>query len=299
MKKVILCFCLSCFAMFSICRASKILPDAPEISGFSSNTMSTTEPYKINLPEKQDILESLNASEFYSTYNAEIKEWATMTDYEIEKADQNVFDRANNELSCNKLITKRFPLRDLPFRCNISLKSIELYNTWRTHIYEIDDRAKIECLRLLGNEDYYAVFEIEEGGRVFCFFPKDHGYRLSHSVYVNRPGKESEYDRIKIGDDFKKIEKTDYGAALYDGYGMNWTSFNDIVGSYHLLKDSLIFIEYDIDNINHTGKVSNIKKLPDKIIFVPIGTYVEGANGGITAEDEAFDFTIFPQDYPE
>jgi len=210
----------------------------------------------------------------------------------VAETNQAVLNRVNNDLPIEELVTKRFTLESHP-NVNPSDSLLSRSCLWDLNIYSVDMRWEIEALRRMDNGNYYAVFEIEEGGRVFRFFTNEGGYRESHSVYVNSPGVESDYDRLQIGDPIEKIFDIDYGFSLPDFKGKNYTQLDGVDGSLHLLENMLILIQYD-----DFRYIKSIKKFPDKKITLPAGTLLGTLMPITTLEDEVFDFNILPKDFP-
>ena len=280
MNKKLFYLCTASFLTLSACESSTTSRGSDEHLGLEQTNVVSGKSNEHSVLEQTD--ESRSSS---------------MTDEEVAEANQAVFDRVNNELAIEELVTKRFTLESTPPH---SLSAIPFHSLlsrsseWRFAIFAVDMRWEIECLRRMDNGDYYAVFEIEEGGRVFRFFTKEGGFRESHGIYVNRPGSESDYSQLQVGDSHEKIFDIDYGFSLPDYIGMNFVQLNGVDGSLHLLEDMLILIQYD-DNKN----IINIRKYPDKRITVPAGTWLGTTMPAMTLEDEVFDFNILPKDFPK
>jgi len=226
---------------------------------------------------------------------------------EAPEADLAIVARVNNDLPCEQLITKSFPFGSVP--CKIFLAKEGGPVIFRNHLFRADWDAEIECLRHLDNGNYYIVYDVEEGGRVFKFFDSD--YCETHGVYVNRPGKESDYDKLRVGDSIQKVFALDRGSCLYNSAGLNQAALDGAWTSLHLLENTLILIQYKEDEVNHTCTITKIEKFPDKKIFLPVGTSLGNLPIGTSVEysvtiygiigegEEVFDFTILPQDYPK
>ena len=95
-------------------------------------------------------------------------------------------------------------------------------------------------------------------------------------------------------DSIEKIFDIDYSLSLPNFKGMNYTQFDGVDDSLHLLENMLILIKYD-DNRN----IISIEKFPDKRITLPAGTWLGTLMSITTSEDEVFDFNIFPKDFPQ
>jgi len=281
MNKRLLYLCTASFLTLSACDSSATLGNSDEHLDLEQTATA---------PESSDEHSGL---EQISESHVETEESRRMTDEEMAEADQAVFDRVNNDLPIEELVTKRFSLENSP-RVNPSHSLLSRSGEWRLRIFAVDMRWEIECLRRMENGDYYAVFEVEEGGRVFRFFTKEGGYRVSHSIYVNQPGSESDYAQLQLGDSHEKLFDIDYGFSLPDFIGMNFIQFNGVDGSLHLLEDMLILIQYD-DSKN----IINIQKYPDKRLTVPAGTWLGTAMSSKILEDTVYDFNILPKDFPK
>jgi len=244
----------------------------------------------------------------------ETKDFMSME--EIEKINQAVLAKANNDLPCEQLITKRYPIERICPSFHILPKTyasnlISGDGTRPGELFKTEEGLGIECLRKMENGNHYAVFEVEEGGRVFYFYSQEN--RESHAIYVNKPGKEEDYDNLKVGDYIDKLFDIDYsvalGGKLEEGGGrwMNYTGFDESGAnefgafdfdfrSLHLLENVLIMIQWDAEN----GTLKKVEKFPDRKIKIKAGVSVNVAPGtALLEEDEVFDFTILPQDYPQ
>jgi len=210
--------------------------------------------------------------------------------------EKAILSRVDNIQPFDKLTTKTYSLADL-------LETFGGYfSSWTYsgnihYMNGIDEKREIECLRHMGDGNYYVVYKAENGGRMFVFFPMDQNNRLSHSIYLMGPLEQSKFETLKRGDSFSKVMDIDptFSASLeVAGYASNATGIDGKIYTMHMLKEKMVMITYqpvrdDEDDLEKV-LIDTVTIFPDQKIVIDVDGYM--GNG-------TYDYTILPQDYPE
>jgi len=146
----------------------------------------------------------------------------------------------------------------------------------------------------MGDGNYYVVYEVENGGRMFAFFPKEQGNLLSHSMYLMKPLEQSKFETLKRGDSLAKVMEIDptFSASIEAaGYAGNATMVGGSVYTMHMFKDKMMITYQPVrDDVEDLGKVliDTVTIFPDKKIEIDIDGYMGNST---------YDYTILPQDF--
>jgi len=287
-------------------------PIITEIKEFSEYDDSNTA--KENIPDAAEsfpgnqLLPSEEDTYTEPEINPEVQKY--IDDYKAK--EQDIYSRADNITPPDQLITKFYTANEMINRYGAYF-SARTYSGNTHPIVSVDEKYPIECLRDMGGGSYYVVYNIEEGGRMFLFFPADANGLFSYGLYLRKPLDKSRFEQLKPGDTLEPI--VDIDSSLEIVFNKKIESLcnvvagaaPNIIGTYHFFNDSLWFIKYE--NLNDedvtiktfkTKKVKileinkfNDKKLVIKWEFLYEGvTYPDGVNG-------TYDFNILPIDYPE
>ena len=211
---------------------------------------------------------------------------------------EDILKRVNNDLPCEQLIKTSYPAETILYPATTFRVSSE----YSKMIY-INEFAPIECLRDAGNGYYYAVYQTTEGGRSFLFFDKANGFNFSHEVYIYKPCKREDYEKLKKGDNLNTVLNMDkaFHSATSKQQASNAVVLDSSPYSYALLKDTFVLIQYEQIGIGESYNnfiISEIQFIDDKKLVVNENvTELQGAKRSPVRE--VFDFTILPQDYPE
>lgn len=173
---------------------------------------------------------------------------------------QNEFlNSADNTTPSDELITQSFPANSLYGKGGFAGYFSVKYHMYMSHqhaLYKIDavnQIAAVECVRYMGDNNFYAVFDVAEGGKLFSFFPNGqapHNNFLSHSVWVKEPLNRSDFNNLKIGDSLQDVIAIDPMLKYGQEKGMNCNIFyehNDNSStpySVHLFENCLMVIKY-------------------------------------------------------
>jgi len=216
----------------------------------------------------------------------------------FQKQKGEILSRVDNIQPFDKLTTKTYSLADIesPFGTYFSSW------TYSGNIYtmqRIDEKYEIECLRDMGDGNYYAVYKVENGWRMFAFFPKDQGNLFSHAIYLMGPLEQSKFETLKRGDSLSKVMDIDptFSASLESaGYAGNSSMVlrNNIYFTMHMFRDRMALITYqpvrdDEDDLEKV-LIDTVTIFSDQKIVIDFDGYM--GNG-------TYDYTILPQDYPE
>ena len=105
----------------------------------------------------------------------------------------------------------------------------------------------IECVRKTGENTMYTMYQTNEGGLVYRFFEK--GIRgnadlfiLTHSIYVKKALKKSDFSSIEKGDSIQKIERIDPIVTLFAAEAAQ--QGDNTFATAHLLQDGVLSVYY-------------------------------------------------------
>ena len=215
---------------------------------------------------------------------------------EIMQQNDRVLEIINNDLALTELITEDMSEWDfIGFHSEFGIL-VTRYNenhNRRMELYEINDLLGIEALRRKGNGDVYAVFEVENEGRIFLFFQQNQNYQLTHTITVPKSTAEYDFDMISVGDlvsQHRSLFRALGGGRVHVFYNERSRILN-----YFLFEDLLVIIHEEFENGTEAAVVVEIERHSDKIIYFPVGAEI---NGRLLEYDEVFDFNILPQDFP-
>lgn len=161
--------------------------------------------------------------------------------------------------------------------------------------------SPIECARKKENGDNYVVYNIEEGGKYFCFFPADQGYYLSHSIWAAKPLKAKDFEHLQVWNSkFTEVIATD-PAIMYSydkGYNSNIIIVRDKEFVYrfslHLLEEGLLVIRYNNFGVQEENQESISLDTP--IIDIQLYEDFKFPLSLGTAADGVYDYSILAQD---
>ncbi|MBQ4119813.1 MAG: hypothetical protein IJD45_05435 [Clostridia bacterium] len=107
---------------------------------------------------------------------------------------------------------------------------------------------KIECLRKLDEENYYCIYKTKENGFFYCFFSKvGSEFMIYNSCYSKETLTKADFKNLKLGDSIESVTKID--SAFLAIYNFYTKKEYPLPYSLHLLKDGLLIIEYENNNI--------------------------------------------------
>lgn len=208
---------------------------------------------------------------------------------------------ADNRTPAERLITKKYSIQDLSRFTN--------YFSERSHsgniisLQSFQELFQIECMRSLGNNEYYTVFFPEEGGRIFFFFCHPGGgaggntYYLDRSVYIRDPLEKSDFIRLKKGDSFNTVLQRDPGLqyALDHSFASNLFVSGDPLYSVHLFADSLLLITWESSDPEFADPdavfIRDMTWFDDRRLDLDLGPNLM-ING-------TYNFAVLPMDYPQ
>jgi len=185
----------------------------------------------------------------------------------------------------SKLITKIYPEKSL-FEDYLLHLFLDLKGSrFNIPIIYNQDKYPIECLRKTSDNTVYVVNKTTEGGLAYRFFEKgaygwDNTYSSTHNIYVKKKLSHSQFEKVKVGNSIKKVEKIDPVTKFYKieepGY------HNDTFATVHLLTDGVMVFHFEKSIIDY--KVTAIEYFDDYIISF--------GDGDIT-----YDCRIRPEDF--
>ncbi len=218
---------------------------------------------------------------------------------------EQILARADNSKPAEEMITKAYPAKAIfdrvgvYFNANLHSGFVirpELYNSW----------FEIECLRDMGDGNYYAITKVEEGGYFFAFFPSHSHHCLDYTVYIQEPLNKTRFDRLKKGQSMADVAKLDPVVQIFIDAESTQMAFNATQGgnicyTYHMFNDCMYLISYIMQDPRSSDPsgihILDIRKFPDHKLILDM-TYEED---GVTKQVYGYgthDFSILPQDYP-
>jgi len=311
----VLLFCTGC--------SDNNLSAAPSSSNADTSNNDYPENNSIN-----DITDSGNAEDVKASShldeteptNVETSHYYHESESEYLAIEKSILDRADNIVPADQLITKSYSFADFAHKYGAYFNARRFSGNVHS-VLDIDEQYPIECMRDMGNGNYYAVYNIKEGGRWFLFFPNDAGKLYSYSVYVETPLDKTKFMKLRKGDNLPKVLEIDTPLSWLWNERKADSEFNSIgvleddsvMCTYHLFKDSIWLITYKIDPAllsikspeelpnDYLNKITitNIEKFSDQKLIVNLPVFSERNGEKIPASvNGTYDFTILPQDYP-
>jgi len=215
-----------------------------------------------------------------------------------ETGGQEILKKSDNTKTADALIKNTYSISEV-----FGNQHFGLYFSYQGHsgyfetLQSVDEICKIECLRDMGNGKYYAVFKIQEGGRVFSFFQHESNGEvyLSHSIYVAQPLDKTKVKELKKGDSFSTMMEADpsISRCFHEGTLCNCIVPGDTTYTVHLFKDELYLIRWEQENANDENPdnifIDSIEIFPNRKLRIDQNTMSDGV----------YDYTILPQDYPK
>ena len=215
---------------------------------------------------------------------------------------EQILARADNSKPAEKMITKTYSIKEVFDRFGYYM-SAKMHSGYFISPEMYNASFEIECLRDMGNENYYAVTKIEEGGYLYAFFPKDCHHDLDAFFYVNKPLDKNAFSKIQKGQTMADVAKLDPVVTYWKEKGVvyNCTQAEDDVYTYHMFEDCIWIIEYKVEDIMNptleTIFVSDIRKAPDNTLVIDMTYEKDGLTRGVHGYG-THDLSILPQDYP-
>ena len=215
---------------------------------------------------------------------------------------EQILARADNSKPAEVMITKTYSIKEVFDRFGYYM-SAKMHSGYFISPEMYNASFEIECLRDMGNENYYAVTKIEEGGYLYAFFPKDCHHDLDAFFYVNKPLDKNTFSKIQKGQTMADVAKLDPVVTYWKEKGVvyNCTQTGGIFYTFHLFKDCIWMISYMIDDLEQPTPeglvVKDIRKYPDRILVLDM-EYEENGEIKKVYEYGSYDFSILPQDYP-
>lgn len=195
---------------------------------------------------------------------------------QINKDDQILSKTTNAPFS--KLITKKYA-EQLFFSSGFLFWRYNPVVSFQYTMRDIEDNFPVECLRKNNDDSAYSIYKTAEGGLVYCFYTKEsYSWILHHASYLKNTLTKKEFSNLKKGNSIEDVAKIDLAFSSINDYTskMNFNKEKSI----HLLKDSLLVIEYEAKDQGMTIK---------NLTFYDDYKYIE--NGVV------YNYQILEQDY--
>ena len=214
-----------------------------------------------------------------------------------QRSLQQILDAADNEVALEKALTVEYSLDDFKeFEENsprldsltaigksllttISNPLVSFPSLTQFTLSEVNQNFPIEVLRCVpnsvltqdssvGTRWYYAVYKIDQGGYLYCFFygPKEttqdspyNDYYMYFSLYAKKTLTARQLDSVVEGDSLQQVRRAAGEMVLYPDFGES----SPYSFSIHLLEDDLLAYVYDGDD-NIIAKFSFFEPIPQQ-----------------------------------
>jgi len=240
MLKVLISFSFCILLFFSIAACSSLQPKESASSSASNTSSAQT--------ESPHSYESIPSTSEQTTASTTHNSTSTIS-REEHIGKQNEILARKSEAPYYSLITSSYSEKSIferglmiPFigASSMSYFAFPLPNA------DIDGFA-VECLRKTGENTVYTIYQTNEGGLVYRFFEKDTRnnedfFILTHSIYVKKDLKKSDFSGIKKGDSIQKIERIDPIVTLFAAEAAQ--QGDDTFATAHLLQDGVLAVHY-------------------------------------------------------
>ena len=216
---------------------------------------------------------------------------------ENNNLDHSILSRINNTLTCEDLITQTYSINDIYHRSGFGYYfSAKAHSGYFETLQSVNDMCKIECIRDIGDNFYYSVFRIQEGGYVFSFFSKENNNLLSHSIYLIEPLDITKFRNLKKGDAFSEVLIIDpaISKCFEKGFLCNEFVIEETTYTVHLFEDRIMLISLkkvgDGDPSAENIVIDTIQEFPNPKLVLDLDDVLE--NG-------IYDYSVLSQDYPK
>ena len=165
----------------------------------------------------------------------------SLMDEQISKDDQILSKTTNAPFS--KLITKKYA-EQLFFSSGFLFWRYNPVVSFQYTMRDIEGNFPVECLRKNNVDNVYSIYKTAEGGLVYCFYTKEsYSWILHHASYLKNTLTKKEFSDLKKGNSIEDVAKIDLAFSSINDYNskMNFNKEKSI----HLLKDSLLVIDYE------------------------------------------------------
>lgn len=202
-----------------------------------------------------------------------------------QRSLQQILDAADNEVALEKALTVEYslddfkefeesaPSRGLRFLTKIRNPLVSFPSLTEFTLSEVNQNFPIEVLRCVpnsvltqdssvGTRWYYAVYKIDQGGYLYCFFygsKETTDYYMYFSLYAKKTLTARQLDSVVEGDSLQQVRSVAGETALYPDFGKS----SPYSFSIHLLEDDLLAYVYDGDD-NIIAKFSWFEPIPQQ-----------------------------------
>ncbi|MBQ6687499.1 MAG: hypothetical protein IJN03_03135 [Bacilli bacterium] len=221
-------------------------------SSSSKQEISQKDKEEETKANKEELDDNKNVSVEYKELSDEEKEILLgekeTSKQEISKVDKELLLKVSDKKK-SELITEIHNEEDI-------FSKISLYRLYEpgygfNPTLEMFDQyigLKIECLRRVDDQNYYCVYKTKENGYWYCFFRNTYSqFTLYNTCYLKETLTKADFKNLKLGDSIESVTKID--SAFLAIYNFHTKEESALPYSVHLLKDGLLIIEYENNNI--------------------------------------------------
>ena len=217
-------------------------------------------------------------------------------------AQEELLARADNQTSADQLITRTYDAAYLSRYFGSSFSNHDsLAAGYPRNLETLNPYCEIECLRDMGNDICYAVFDVTEGGRWFLFFYHGNWW---HNIYIKEPLDQKAFDRLEAGDSIRDVIALDPALALGESEGfscniLSTVEYNGKLYTVHLFEDEVYCISYINGEENwQEAVIERIDKYEDAVMTMEDIVVGKNDDGDVhLSVSGEYDFTRLPKDY--